>query len=550
MVQYKTPGVYVEEINSLPPAVAPVNTAIPVFIGYTGAPASSALHRTATRIASWSEYLSKFGQCAPTKITVNINERRNGAKTIGIDVTNVDAGKVNPVFYLYYSVQLYFANGGGPCYILSVGNDVAALATAPTLALNSSVADFLAVTRVRDIKHFTGGLYTSFTSTGANPVTNAQGTVNLKSVFEILEEFDEPTLVVIPDALAFDDAKSYLIYGDALKHCEKMQDRFAILDVPRSAPLLWNYFASNGPGVHQNSELVRTIADVDSHFRNATAAPGSNELSYGAAYFPYVKSSFGFVTNDSNIIIGSYTINNSTVETAAMGTFPTKSLADNVGLSSQTKYMSKDFNSVYKAVKYFVDAMYLTLPPSGAIAGVYAATDHVRGVWKAPANVRLNGVIAPSIAITNDMNDSLNDDSTGKSVNAIRNFTGRGTLVWGARTLDAIDLNWRFVNVRRTALFIEESVAEALEAFVFEPNTSNTWSKVKAMTENFLTLIWRQGGLAGAKAEDAFEVNIGLNSTMSAVDIAAGIMTLEIVLVMPRPAEVIVIRVSQKLQES
>ncbi len=534
MVQYKTPGVYIEEINSLPSAVAAVNTAVPVFIGYTGAPSGSALHRTATRIASWSEYLAKFGQCAPTKLKLNVNERRNSSgRTVSLVVSNAESGKVNPALYLYYSVQLYFSNGGGPCYIFSAGNDVEALFTG-TATTNEQKYGAI------NIKHFLGGTINGLTT----------ATKIFKSVFEILEEFDEPTLILIPDAVAFkgtDSVETKDIYNAALAHCAKMKDRFTIMDVPRSAPVLWDYYIGT-PAAYAGTDLVQNNADVDKHFRTGVGS-SSNELTYGAAYFPYVKSSLGFVANDADIAIGVYEIRDSQgVIVAPVDSLNGKTLADSVGTPAIP--INKKYNSIYKAVKNFVSSLYLTLPPSGGVAGIYAATDKTRGVWKAPANVGMTRVIAPAIAISNDLNDSLNEDSTGKSVNAIRSFTGRGTMVWGARTLDANNLNWRFVNVRRNVIFIEESVKKAMESFVFEPNTANTWTKVKAMVENFLTLIWRQGGLAGAKAEDAFEVNIGLNSTMSAEEIAMGIMTVEIILVPPRPAEVIVIRVSQKLQES
>ena len=140
------------------------------------------------------------------------------------------------------------------------------------------------------------------------------------------------------------------------------------------------------------------------------------------------------------------------------------------------------------------------LPPSGAIAGVYAAVDSERGVWKAPANVSLNAVIAPAVKITAEQQKTYNvDANAGKSINIIRSFTGKGTLVWGARTLAGNDNEWRYVSVRRFFNFAEESIKKATEQFVFEPNDANTWVRVQAMIENFLTTQWRQGALQGVK---------------------------------------------------
>ncbi|MCB2206176.1 phage tail sheath subtilisin-like domain-containing protein [bacterium] len=191
------------------------------------------------------------------------------------------------------------------------------------------------------------------------------------------------------------------------------------------------------------------------------------------------------------------------------------------------------------------------LPPSGAVAGIYARVDGTRGVWKAPANESIASVSGPLARITHEEQASLNVDSVaGKSINAIRNFTGRGTLVWGARTLKGNDNEWRYVNVRRFFNMVEESTKNATAGFVFEPNDANTWVKVQAMIENFLTVLWRQGALQGAKPEHAFYVSVGLGKTMTALDILEGRMIVEIGMAVVRPAEFIILRFSHKMAES
>ncbi|MFN3848731.1 MAG: phage tail sheath C-terminal domain-containing protein [Spirosomataceae bacterium] len=191
------------------------------------------------------------------------------------------------------------------------------------------------------------------------------------------------------------------------------------------------------------------------------------------------------------------------------------------------------------------------LPPSGAIAGIYAKTDSSRGVWKAPANETLNNVYAPSVKIEKETNDRLNvDTSFGKSINVIKSFTGKGVLVWGARTLAGNDNEWRYVSVRRFFSMVEESCKKTTEQFVFEPNDANTWVKVQAMIENFLTTLWRQGALQGAIPEHAFYVAVGLGKTMTALDILEGRMIVEIGMAAVRPAEFIVLRFSHKMPES
>ncbi|RUT69443.1 phage tail protein [Flavobacterium cupreum] len=208
-------------------------------------------------------------------------------------------------------------------------------------------------------------------------------------------------------------------------------------------------------------------------------------------------------------------------------------------------------NKSYNAIKAEIGALPLTLPPSSAVAGIYARVDSNRGVWKAPANVGINYVIKPTLKITNGDQDNLNVDTVaGKSINAIRSFTGKGTLIWGSRTLAGNDNEWRYVPVRRFFNMAEESIKKATEQFVFEPNDANTWIRVRAMIENFLILQWRAGALAGAKPEQAFYVRVGLGQTMSALDILEGRMIVEIGMAVVRPAEFIILRFSHKMQES
>jgi len=192
----------------------------------------------------------------------------------------------------------------------------------------------------------------------------------------------------------------------------------------------------------------------------------------------------------------------------------------------------------------------IVLPPSSSVAGVYATVDSTRGVWKAPANVSLSFVRRPTVVVDDASQKNLNVHTTGKSVNAIRPFTGKGILVWGARTLAGNDNEWRYVNVRRFFNMVEESTKKASEPFVFEPNDANTWTKVRAMIENYLILQWRAGALAGSKPEQAFYVKVGLGQTMTAQDILEGRMIVEIGMAVVRPAEFIILRFSHKMQES
>jgi phage tail sheath protein FI len=225
--------------------------------------------------------------------------------------------------------------------------------------------------------------------------------------------------------------------------------------------------------------------------------------------------------------------------------------------NSAAKYSASNQTALYNSHPVIVAAVTAIqtrlsiVPPCGAVAGIYAKTDRERGVWKAPANSSLNSVTGPVTKIDNATQDSLNVDvEAGKSINAVRAFSGKGTLIWGARTLDGNSNEWRYINVRRLFNMVEESVKKSTAPFVFESNDANTWVKVKGMIENYLTTLWRQGALAGAKPEHAFFVRVGLGQTMTSQDILEGRMNVEIGMAAVRPAEFIILRFSHKLQES
>jgi len=195
--------------------------------------------------------------------------------------------------------------------------------------------------------------------------------------------------------------------------------------------------------------------------------------------------------------------------------------------------ISPVFGAIVRGMK---DSLNL-LPPGAAMAGIYTMVDNTCGVWKAPANVRISSVVSPSVNITHEDQEALNVPLNGKAVNAIRTFIGEGTLVWGARTLDGNSLDWRYINVRRTMIMLEESIKIASKAYVFEPNVADTWASLKNVISSFLVGIWKRGGLVGASPEDAFSVNVGLGETMTSEDILEGIMRITVLVALTRPSE-------------
>jgi phage tail sheath protein FI len=352
--------------------------------------------------------------------------------------------------------------------------------------------------------------------------------------FELLKKEFEPTLVVIPDAIVLGEACYTTIYTKVLGHCANMQSRFGIFDLAKQLP----------------TEDTATVVGL---FRDKI---GVNALNYGAAYYPWVKaaivqpSEITFENIDAKIDLATLIPADETAALEVVKKFKeTKDPDDNTkrNFHQALKATSPTYNNVLEEIR----AKLNELPPSGAMAGLYATVDNSRGVWKAPANVSVSSVNAPTVNISSEGQESLNVDVlAGRSINVIRPFPGVGTLVWGGRTLDGNSQDWRYINVRRTMIMIEQSLKLATRAYVFEPNDANTWITVKSMFINFLTNLWKQGALAGSSPEQAFDVQIGLGSTMTATDILDGKMLITVKVAIVRPAEFIVITFQQQMQQS
>lgn len=188
-----------------------------------------------------------------------------------------------------------------------------------------------------------------------------------------------------------------------------------------------------------------------------------------------------------------------------------------------------------------------SIPPSGHMLGIYARTDNNRGVWKAPANEVVRDILGFEKAVNKGEQDILNP----VNVNCLRDFRSeqRGLRAWGARTLSS-DPSWKYVPVRRTFLFIEQSLDAGLQWAVFEPNAKPLWDTVKQSITGFLDSIWRQGGLAGVTQDQAFFVNVGYGITMEQADLDNGRLIVEIGIAPVNPAEFVIIRISQKTLEA
>lgn len=518
-VQLSTPGVYIVEKNAFPNSVVEVATGIPVFVGYTekAAHGNDKLTGVPARISSMMEFTDTFG--GPDKPNVKIGS--GDPPTVEIE----NDGK----FLLYPSMRLFFDNGGGDCWVVSVG-DYSDSPSAAELA-----APF-------------------------EPNTGS------------LEKIPEPSIVCIPEATKLPSEDWASTMNTALEHCGRMQNRVVIIDV------------FDGDKARNNDPASDVISGSDAGLRSKITA---DHPSYSAAYYPWLNTSIFDLSDitvdrfdaDSRKVLADLlkseakTTGNTKLASLASGLSPadktpddrkteSKAASDDSGKQDddaetvpeitpeQAHQAALQLSPSYRGLMDEALRQINLLPSSAAMAGVYARTDSTIGVFKAPANTGVTSVVSPAVDIPHDEQEDLNVPLDGKAVNAIRTFLGRGVLVWGARTLDGNSQDWRYINVRRTLIMLEQSIKYAIEAYVFAPNNAGTWVTVKNMISNFLDNQWKAGALAGSSPSDAYSVDVGLGSTMTANDILEGNMNVVVKVAVVRPAEFIVITIQQKMQES
>ena len=525
MASYSTPGVYINEVNAFPNSVVPIATSVPAFIGYTPRAdyEGKSYFNKPVRITSFAEFQAYFMLPSPPApadaarqyqpqyyLVPQTKEPELGAH-LAIDGTFYSV-LPDPctIYYLYSSIRLFFLNGGGAAWIVSVGKYGAPSgkpldsATTPLVNPNVKLVDLL------------GGL------------------AHLKREME-------PTMYLCPEATLLSVADNGTLMQSMLLQAEEMQTTVCLFDV----------INGNQPDPIQYTQDIET-------FRDNT---GTNGLKYGVAYYPFIGTTivqsgeldysnlFGGDTKPLAPLLDSPSSPNPVAQKilGLIQSPPATGAMTQSQLHGALLNASKTYGLIIKQIKNVANM----LPPSGAMAGVYTVNDNMNGVWNAPANTSIVGAASLPIKLTDSQQASLNVDAvSGKSINAIRFFNGQGILVWGARTLDGNSQDWRYISVRRTMTFLEQSVKLAARAYVFAPNNANTWAAVKSMISSFLTDVWKQGGLQGAKPSDAFQVNIGLGSTMTADDLLNGFMRVSVSVAVVHPAEFIVISFEQQMAKS
>jgi len=350
-----------------------------------------------------------------------------------------------------------------------------------------------------------------------------------------LKNEQEPTMYICPEATLLSVENNSTLMESMLLQSSEMMTAICIFDI----------IGGNAPDPIMYTQDIQT-------FRNGT---GTNGLDFGTAYYPFVGTTI-MQTSDidyTNLFGGDVKQLQPLLSPASAPNETANTIVSNIENSPDALTVSQYNNSLiaasptYSTIINHVLSDANMLPPSGGMAGVITTTDNAVGPWEAPANTSMVGAASLPIKLSDSQQADLNMDAvSGKSINAIRFFNGLGILIWGARTLDGNSLDWKYLSVRRTMIFLEQSSKLAAQAYVFAPNDKNTWEAVKAMIGSFLTSVWKQGGLQGATAADAFSVECGLGTTMTSEDILNGFMNVTIKLAVVRPAEFIVLTFQQQ----
>jgi len=561
MAEYLSPGVYVEEFDSAGPPLSGVSTSTAGFIGLAERGPVEGLPQLVT---SMNDFRRKYGGY--------LSDNQFGSYR-----------------YLAYAVDQFFTNGGSRAYIMRVAPSDAKTA--------SSKGEFFVVTarnpgswgnqvevhiepsskaKTQIFEDLGGGKYRVKNSAGfveGDAVVFTSGdsktTAVVKSardnVIELSASLGEDVVdngLVPTKTLATLEFNVHVVFGD-------QRETFENCSFNAAAPNHVSKVTSRSELVtieaKRGADVAALFAESDRHV--VTLSGGSDGSPSGVSPSDFIGEDRGpgqrtgiqaFVDNDEVSIMAVPGVTDPAVQLALVA--HCENLGSRFGIldlpADKTKVQDvlayRDiFDTSYAAlynpwVQVFdpLEKRNIFIPPSGSIAGVYARNDNTRGVEKAPANEVLRGVTGLAVQYNTGEQDILNP----KGVNLIRSFTGQGIRVWGARTLSSNAL-WKYINVRRLFIFIEESIKAGTNWVVFEPNDERLWSRVHRTIDAFLTRVWRSGALQGSTPAEAFFIDISRN-TMTQDDIDNGRLICVIGVAPVKPAEFVIFRITQRTSES
>ena len=549
MDNFTTPGVYVQERQGLSLGIQSGQTAVPVFVGHFD-PVQNTEGAGCVRVDSWQEFVARFSADAQTTFCINAAK---GAPTR----TGTHVGAL--------SVRLFFENGGGPCYVLALNtfSEKALAAASEAIELCPEITLLCwCEHRKADEDKKVIAMLSNLTGVGQ------QG--SMRSRFLLVDAvLGEDGKVVVPQVAGGAHAAAYF---PALSTGYRYVQEIEAVKIEVSEPI------KKGLGQGKDLTTIKALREACEKAREALAA-SANTVRTGLEALEPVLTQAG--AKDSAHLLAPVQAAKLAFEQAVVAEAATAHLKEVFSELKNAPYTVDVFKdgtalttlqTVDKALEAYVVARDgllegeklqeavraqalrpVVLRASVAMAGVYARTDRERGVWKAPANVELSGVQAlVSVRDTGvheiRVDEHLNETLVAAKVNAIRAFSGRGVVVWGSRTMAAAqDLAWRYVPVRRLFDMVERDVQQALRSVVFEPNSQPTWEQVRGAVAGYLHRLWEDGALVGDTPAQAYFVHVGLGVTMSSEDVQLGKMVIKVGLAAVRPAEFIVLQLTQDM---
>lgn len=574
MPEYLSPGVYVEEFDSGAQPLAGVSTSTAGFIGLAQKGEVEGLPELITGIADFR-------------------------RAFGTYLSGSDFGDYR---FLAYAVEHFFTNGGSRCYVMRVsppdaksasnadagedaaltieaknpgswGNKLRVVVT-PTSKAKSQILKVLGDDskkysvksssgfKANDVVYFDDGENKQYST-----VVSAQD-----NIIELADQLDGDVVdsELIPAKLLYtaeftlevfygDDAETYENVSfnvSAANHVTKLLGRSSLVKVEdntSSSDEVKSPFAIIAGDDDQESFIIALTGGSDGSADSVSAGDFIGEDN-GPGKRTGIQS---FIDNDEVSIMSIPGVTDPNVQLTLVA--HCENLGSRFAILDIPREKTKVadvlthrnmFDSTYAAMynpwlQVFdpLEKRNIFIPPSGSMAGVFSRSDNSRGVHKAPANE----VVSATVGLDCQYNKGEQDILNPKGVNLIRQFTGQGIRVWGARTTSSNAL-WRYVNVRRLFIFLEESIKGGTNWVVFEPNDEQLWARVRRTIEAFLTRVWRDGALMGSTASDAFYVNIG-RDTMTQDDIDNGRLICVIGVAPVKPAEFVIFRITQKTSE-
>ncbi len=502
------PGVYTTETNTSGHAIDGVTTSVGGFVGFTEDLRNGARKNEAVIVTSWTEYLHYF------------------ARPNSDGYTDFNA-------FLPFCVYGWFLNGGGRCWVSSIGTQLPETSqpTLPPIAtvkipnrgnrpslnvsLRAEQAGALGTIQII-IGDSRPCLMPEGTQGEPLPNTGEYFSLQLRCGDALLEQYDH--LTMNPDAPT--QVATYVVEALRDSMYVQVEDEAQPGQPLHRRPMNGQYELSSSLAIRTTPE--RFSNDLVGSQDDKSGLQGIfeiDEITMLACPDLMRAHQAGIIDIDQVHLIMEQMISlcDSNIDGSISNSQNRMVVLDTpynyVKPQQVARWLEHEFNirSMFATVYYPWLAVRnprnagrpISVPPCGHMMGIWARTDEKRGIYKAPANVAPKGVIGLNYKVNHREQELLNP----KGINCIREFPGKGILVWGARTLAKPDeTDWRYINVRRTFSFIEKSIEEGTHWAVFEPNDRRLWSRVRRSTRFFLMRMWREGALFGNTAEDAFYV--------------------------------------------